>query len=235
MSELSERVDRVREDVARTAREAGRSPEDVRIIAIAKTFPARDVVAAAHAGLRSFGENRVQEAARKIPEVEATQALDLEWHFVGRLQRNKARKAVQLFDVIQSVDRAELAADLEQAAAASGQLQRVLLDVNVDEEPQKGGISPGAAAGLLARIDALPRLQPLGLMAIPRACTNPAEVRPSFARLRKLLEELNRGRPEERRLRELSMGMSADYEIAIQEGATWVRIGTALFGARRTR
>ncbi len=235
MSELTRRIDEVRTRVARAARSAGRPPEEIRLVAISKTFPAQAVLEAAQAGLDAFGENRVQEAARKIPEVRAAGATDLEWHFVGPLQRNKARKAVQLFEVIQSVDRVELALELERGAAALGQRKRILLDVNIDEEPQKGGVHPAGAADLLARIDTLPHLQPMGLMSIPRACEDPERVRPSFARLRELLEELNRGRTEDQRLAELSMGMSADFEVAIQEGATCVRIGTAIFGTRRTK
>ena len=235
MSELSRRIEEVRTRIAQAARVAGRDPGEVRLVAVSKTFSASDILEAVRAGLCCFGENRFQEAAKKIPEVHEAGATGLEWHFVGQLQRNKARKAAQLFDVIQSVDRPELAADLERAAKMAGRQQRILINVNIDEEPQKGGVSPAGVADLLARIDALPHLQPLGLMTIPRACEDPEEVRPSFAQLRRLLEELNRGRSGEHRLAELSMGMSADYEIAIQEGATWVRIGTAIFGERRTR
>ena len=132
-------------------------------------------------------------------------------------------------------DRIELALALERAAAALGKRQRILLDVNIDEEPQKSGVLPADLAELLGALDALPHLEPLGLMSIPRACAQAEQVRPSFVRLRGLLEELNRGRSAERRLSELSMGMSADFEVAIQEGATCVRIGTAIFGARRTK
>ncbi len=233
MSQLAQRIEQVRARVGAAARGAGRAPEAVRLLPISKTFPAQTVLEAARAGLDAFGENRVQEAARKIPEVRAGGG-KLEWHLVGPLQRNKARKAVELFDVIQSVDRIELALALERAAAALGKRQRILLDVNIDEEPQKSGVLPADLAELLSELDALPHLEPLGLMSIPRACAQAEQVRPSFVRLRGLLEELNRGRSAERRLSELSMGMSADFEVAIQEGATCVRIGTAIFGARRT-
>ncbi len=217
------------------ARASGRAPETVRLLAISKTFSAQAVLEAARAGLDAFGENRVQEAAQKLPEVRAAGGTALEWHLVGALQRNKARKAVELFDVIQSVDRIELALALERAAAALEKRQRILLDVNIDEEPQKSGVLPSGLVELLAGIEDLPHLQTLGLMSIPRACAHAEEVRPAFARLRGLLEELNRGRSAEQRLSQLSMGMSADFEVAIQEGATCVRIGTAIFGARRTQ
>ena len=233
MSQLIRRIEEVRERVARAAHAAGRAPEAVRLLPISKTFPAEAVLEAARAGLDAFGENRVQEAARKIPQVRAADGAELEWHLVGPLQRNKARKAVELFHVIQSVDRIELALALERAAAALGKCQRILLNVNIDEEPQKSGVLPADLTELLARIDALPHLEPLGLMSIPRRCTHAEEVRPCFARLRGLQEELNRGRSRAR-LSELSMGMSADFEVAIEEGATCVRIGTAIFGARRS-
>jgi pyridoxal phosphate enzyme (YggS family) len=235
VSELSRPIEEVRRRIADAAGTAGRDPERICLIAVTKTFPSSEVLAAARVGLSVFGENRVQEAAKKISELRAAGASELEWHLVGRLQRNKVRKALELFDVIQSVDRPELAAELERAAAAVGRRQRILIQVNIDEEPQKGGVPPAAAAALLAQIDVLPHLLPLGLMTIPHACEDPEEVRPSFARLRGLLEDLNRERPEQRQLHELSMGMSADYEIAIQEGATCVRIGTAIFGERRTK
>jgi pyridoxal phosphate enzyme (YggS family) len=175
----------------------------------------------------------VQEASAKIPAVAAATRIPLEWHMVGQLQRNKARKAVELFDVIQSVDRTELAAALARAAGDLGRRPRILIQVNVDEEAQKAGVLPKEAPRLLAEIDRLPQLAPVGLMALPRACDDPEEVRPSFARLRTLLDHLNAGRTEERRLAELSMGMTGDFEAAVEEGATWVRLGTAIFGERK--
>jgi hypothetical protein len=156
----------------------------------------------------------------------------VEWHFIGPLQRNKARRAVELFDVIESVDRASLARELAQAARALGRRPRILLQVNVDAEPQKAGVPPGGLTDLLETVDALPDLEPVGLMAIPRAASDPEQSRPAFARLRELLEKTNAGRDPSHRLAELSMGMSADFEVAIEEGATWVRVGSAIFGER---
>jgi pyridoxal phosphate enzyme (YggS family) len=230
---VAERLTDVERRIADAAARAGRDPARVRLVAVSKTFPASRVLEAVSAGLRTFGENRVQEATAKIPAVAAAASVPIEWHMVGQLQRNKARKAVELFDVIQSVDRTELAAALARAAADLGRRPRILLQVNVDEEAQKAGVLPKAAAQLLADVDRLPQLAPVGLMALPRACDDPEEVRPSFARLRSLLDDLNAGRPDEQRLAELSMGMTADFEVAVEEGATWVRLGTAIFGERK--
>jgi pyridoxal phosphate enzyme (YggS family) len=232
---LTDRLGELHARIDRAARAAGRARDEIRLVAVSKTFPASSVLAAADAGLSTFGENRVQEAAQKIPEVAQSGQRDLRWHLVGRLQRNKARKAVGLFDVIESVDRLELAAELERAAAAVGKEQEILIQVNIDEEPQKGGVLPAQLTELLTAIDALPHLRPLGLMTVPQACEDPEQVRPSFARMRSLLQQLNQGRPSTRQLSELSMGMSADFEIAIQEGASWIRVGSAIFGERGKR
>lgn len=229
MSGIAERLRVVRERIEGAARGAGRPPGDVRLLAVSKTFSVASVLEAAAAGQRSFGENRVQEAEGKIPAL-ASEKLD--WHLVGHLQRNKARRAVELFDWIHSVDRPELAAALERHARALERRPSVLVQVNIDEEEQKGGVRPSDLAGLVAQVDTLPHLALVGLMAIPRACEDPEEVRLSFSRLRCLLQELNERR--EKPLTELSMGMSADFEVAIAEGATWVRIGTAVFGERHT-
>ena len=234
MSALIERIRQVRGRIAAAARAAGRAPSEIELVAISKTFPASAVVEAAQAGLRIFGENRVQEAIGKIAEVRAALPFPLCWHLVGQLQRNKARRAAELFDLIHSVDRSELARALERSGEALDRRLDVLINVNIDEEPQKGGTVPAAAAALLAELDSLPHLRAIGLMAIPRTCEDPEQVRPSFARLRALLEELNSGRPAERRIATLSMGMSADYEVAIREGSTCVRIGSAIFGRRET-
>jgi pyridoxal phosphate enzyme (YggS family) len=232
VSELIERLRDVRERIDAAARAAGRSPSEVRLIAVSKTFPAAVVREAIACGQRAFGESRVQEAARKIPEVGEAPGITLEWHLVGRLQRNKARRAVELFDVIHSVDRPELARALARAARALGLRPRVLIQVDLDDEPQKGGVAPSGAAALLEEIEKLDALEPVGLMAIPRACDDAERMRPSFARLRDLRDELNRSRPGRPALGELSMGMTADFEAAIREGATWVRVGTAIFGER---
>jgi pyridoxal phosphate enzyme (YggS family) len=243
---LAERVRELRARIERAASKAGRDPASVRLIAVTKGVSADRVREAMAAGLRTFGENRVQEGASKIealaagtrPSEPAGEPLAtpdrIEWHLIGSLQRNKARAAARLFDVIHSLDRPELALALAQAAEALGRRLPVLLQINVDEEPQKAGARPAQLRELLEAVERLPALEPIGLMAIPRACEDPEQVRPSFARLRSLQDDLNSGRPDERRLREISIGMSADFEVAIEEGATLVRIGSALFGPRRT-
>jgi len=235
MTDLGARLGQLRERTVAAAHRAGRSPQEVQVLAISKTFPPERVLEAVSAGQRRFGENRVQEAEQKVPAVNAASPERLEWHLVGQLQRNKARKAVALFDVIHSVDRLVLGREIDKAAAALQRRPRLLLQVNIDEEPQKGGALPTEVGELLGGVAALPHVEVVGLMAIPRACEDPEEVRPSFARLHALLEELRSGHPAGRGLRELSMGMSADYEIAIEEGATWIRVGTALFGERGKR
>ena len=203
------------------------------LVGIAKRHPAAAVAEAVRAGLRCVGESYVQEAARKLPELEALLAgsgtAPPRRHFVGRLQRNKARDAVRLFDVIESVDRLDLALELERRAAAASRSLDALLQVDLAGEPQKGGVAPAGLAGLLDALGRLERVRVRGLMAIPPASDDPERSRPWFAKLRELRDALGAGGAG---LRELSMGMSADFEIAIEEGATWVRVGTALFGPR---
>ncbi|MCE2391659.1 MAG: YggS family pyridoxal phosphate-dependent enzyme [Proteobacteria bacterium] len=230
MSELLQRIEGLRRRLDRAAADAGREPSSVHLIAVSKTFPATLVERAAEAGLRAFGENRVQEASDKIPMISDRYRHEIEWHFIGPLQRNKARRAVELCDVIHSVDRPALVDVLQRSAAALGRRPRVLVQVNVDREPQKAGADPDDAPGLVRALDACANLVPVGLMAIPRPADDPEKVRPAFARLRELRDVLERERGRE--LPELSMGMSADFEVAIQEGATWVRLGTAIFGER---
>jgi pyridoxal phosphate enzyme (YggS family) len=229
MNPLEERIAALRERLAAAASAAGRDAASVHLLAVSKTFGAEHVIEAASLGLRAFGENRVQEAEEKIPAVGTPGGAQLEWHLIGRLQRNKARRAAALFDVIQSVDRPELARTLSKAAGELGRRPRVLLQIDVDGEPQKGGTTPEAAPALADEVAALPHLELVGLMTIPRARADAESQRPAFARLRTLAEELKLRHPG---LTELSMGMTADFEVAIAEGATWVRLGTAVFGQR---
>ncbi len=234
MTALAARLAGIRARIEHAARAVGRDPGAVKLLAVSKTQSAERVLEAVSAGLFAFGENRVQEAAEKIPAVQAICDAPLEWHLIGGLQRNKARRAVELCAVIHSVDRPELLHALEQAARELGRRPRIFLQVNIDREPQKGGCLPSVLASLAAVADDCPNLELVGLMAIPQLWDNSEQVRPSFARLRGLLADLNKGRSGERRLCELSMGMTSDFEVAVQEGATWLRIGTALFGARGT-
>ncbi len=230
--DLAARIESVRKRIDAAALRAGRDPATVGIVAVSKQVSAERILEAVACGLHVFGENRVQEASEKIPVVTAGSHTPLEWHLVGRLQRNKAPRAVELFSVLHSLDRVELAEAVARAARRHGRRVRVLVQVNVEAEPQKGGVDPAGVPDLLTYLDSLPELEPIGLMALPRPREDPDEARPAFRRLRELREALNRDRPPERRLRILSMGMSHDFEIAVEEGADWVRIGTAIFGER---
>ncbi|HEX8644397.1 MAG TPA: YggS family pyridoxal phosphate-dependent enzyme [Allosphingosinicella sp.] len=219
MGGASQRLDDVRGRIGRAAALAGRPPGEVRLIAVSKTHPAEAIRPLLAAGHRVFGENRVQEAAAKWPELRGA-CPDVELHLIGRLQSNKAEEAVALFDAIHSVDRASLVSALAAAMAKAGRTPDCFLQVNIGEEPQKGGCSPAMLPALLeeARAAGLPVA---GLMAIPPAAVEPA---PYFALLAKLARRHG--------LAGLSMGMSADYETAVTIGATHVRVGTDLFGAR---
>lgn len=223
----------LRARIATAAARAGRRGEEVTLVGVAKKQGAEAVVAAVAAGLGDVGENFAQEAREKIPAVaDALAARGLpqpRWHFLGQLQRNKARLVTPLFDCVQTVDRVELAEELSLRAQRGGRALEVLLQVNVDAEPQKGGAEPADLRALLEATRALPALALRGLMAIPAPR---ADMRPAFARLRALRDDLARTSGAD--LPVLSMGMSDDFEAAIAEGATCVRIGTALFGQRGT-
>ena len=225
----------VRASIDRAATRAGRRPEQVVLVGVAKRHPAELVAAAVRAGLRDIGENYFQEARDKIPKVqgflEVVGVPCPRWHFVGRLQRNKARSVAGRFDVVQAVDRESLGRELDRRAAQAGRKLEVLLEVNLSGETGKGGASPNALPELLAASTAWSHLTISGLMTLPAASHDPETARPVFAQLRRLSESL-RSAAGGRGLRELSMGMSADFEIAIEEGATIVRIGTAIFGPR---
>lgn len=232
-SELRARLADVRARIARAAQRAGRSAAEVTLVGVSKRQPAEAVAALVAAGLAHCGESFVQEAREKIPRVASLLgpgARAPRWHFIGRLQSNKAKLAASLFDLVETVDRLELARALDAHAAAAGRTLEVLLQVNVSGEAQKGGAAPEALGGLARAVAALPHLRLTGLMTIPRL-GEPEQVRPAFARLRALRDALCR-EAGDLTLPELSMGMSADFEVAIEEGATLVRVGTALFGAR---
>lgn len=209
----------VRDDIDRSARDVGRDPTDVTLVAVSKTFPAEDIELLIRAGQRVFGENRVQEARGKWPALKAAHP-GLELHLIGPLQSNKAREAVELFDVIETVDRPRIAAALAEEIARSGRRPRLLVQVNTGDEPQKAGVSPREADAFLAQCKAL-GLTIDGLMCIPPVGE---QASPHFA----LLAQIARRNG----LRALSMGMSADYDLAIQLGATHTRVGSAIFGAR---
>ena len=210
-------------DRVATAARAGRDPPDVLLVAVSKTVPADVLSTAAEAGLTTLGENRVQEAAAKRPLVAG-----VAWHLIGPLQSNKAGRAIELFDVIQSVDSVGLAERLSRRA--EGRTVRVLLQVNVDADPAKAGFAPEALPVDLAGLLALPGLRVEGLMTVGRLVERAEDARSTFAALRHLSDDLRSGHPGLGP--ELSMGMSDDFDVAVEEGATIVRVGRALFGAR---
>ena len=222
--DVAARLSEVHARIERACARAGRSPGSVRLLAVCKGIGAEAVRAAYAAGEREFGESYVQELQTKRAAL--ADLPDLGFRLIGRLQRNKAKLAVELAGAVDSVDSVELAQQLSQRAHALGRTLEVLLQVNVDREPQKAGVLPEALPALIDAVSALPALSLQGLMAIPRADEDPERSRPAFAALRE--HALRHG------LRELSMGMSGDLEVAVDEGATIVRVGTAIFGPRRT-
>jgi pyridoxal phosphate enzyme (YggS family) len=224
--EVRERLADVRRRLDAAVAAAGRPAGSVRLVAVSKTKSPEAIRAAYAAGQRVFGENYAQELAQKA---EALRELPgIEWHFIGRLQRNKAKQVVQAAGTVHTVDRAELAAELGKRASAGGVRVRVLVEVNVSGEASKGGCSPEDLGSVLAAIAAEPRLEAVGLMTIPPDVDDAEAARPFFRALR-ALRDRHGGAPA---LPELSMGMSHDFPIAVAEGATLVRIGTAIFGAR---
>ncbi len=227
--DIRERLARVREQIARAAECAGRSDEDITLIAVSKTFDSTTVQKAVDAGASELGENRVQEAFAKAGQVKG----DVRWHLIGHLQSNKARQAVETFDVIHTVDSSELAERLDRIAGEMGRKPSVLVQVDLALEPTKSGARETDLPSIIETLDSSRHLKLQGLMTLPPFFDSPDRTRPYFRRLRAILESLNRSRPFERRLTELSMGMSHDFEVAIAEGATMVRIGTAIFGGRQ--
>ncbi|MEW6326164.1 MAG: YggS family pyridoxal phosphate-dependent enzyme [Thermodesulfobacteriota bacterium] len=225
---LSENIDAVQKRISEAACRAGRDPSRVKLLAATKAVPVARIREAISYGLKLFGENYVQEARAKIEEV----GPGVSWHFIGRLQTNKARHAVRLFDLIHSLDNEDLAMELNRRAAAVPRIMPVLIEVNLSEEESKGGIIPDALLPFLEKIAMLPNLSVCGLMAIPPFFADPEKARPYFCRLKELGEEIQARNIPNIRLEELSMGMSGDFEVAIEEGATIVRIGTVLFGPR---
>lgn len=228
--DLGVRLARIRAQIEAAALKCGRLPQDVTLIAISKTHPASLVRTAIELGATDVGENRVQEAEQKINEVgrNATR-----WHLVGHLQANKARRAVQLFDVIHSLDSVELARRLDRLCGEEGRENLpVLIQVDLGHEETKSGIDEGQLSGLVDDLKVLARVQLVGLMTLPPFFDDPEQARPFFRRLRELRDELALQGAFGERKGELSMGMTNDFEVAIEEGATMVRVGTAIFGER---
>jgi PLP dependent protein len=226
---LRARLADVRERIARAARRARRDPAAIRLVAISKTFDAEHVRAAAGAGQIDFGENKIQEALQKM---DATAELPIHWHLVGHLQSNKLRRAAARFDTIHSIDGIELAAKLDRAAAAANRHVELLVQVDLAGEPTKHGAREDELAPLFAAAPGWRAARLVGLMVLPPAVDNLEEARPYFRALRSVRDRLLASGVAESMLAELSMGMSHDFEVAVEEGATLVRVGTAIFGSR---
>ncbi|MGC4406453.1 YggS family pyridoxal phosphate-dependent enzyme [Methyloversatilis sp. MC4-4] len=228
MMSISDNLQAIRHRIADAARACGRDPADILLLAVSKTKPDADIIAAHAAGQTAFGENYVQEGCDKAQRLEEA-GLALDWHFIGPLQSNKTRQVATWFDWVHSVDREKIAARLSEQRDPHRPPLNLCIQVNVSGETSKSGVAPDEVAALADAIAALPRLALRGLMAIPEPTDDVALQRRRFAHLRQLKDDLNaRGH----RLDTLSMGMSQDLEAAIAEGATIVRVGTALFGAR---
>jgi PLP dependent protein len=228
-TDIVARLAEVRARIARAADRCGRRPGDVRLVAVSKTHPADAVRAAAAAGQAEFGENRVQEALAKIGE---TSGLPVRWHLVGHLQSNKAKKAAAAFACIHSIDGPELLGEIERAAFEQGTAPELLVQVDLAGEATKHGATPGQVPAIFEAAGACRAARLVGLMLLPPFVEDPEAARPWFRRLRELRDGWLNDGVAAGMLRELSMGMSHDFEVAIEEGATIVRVGTAIFGAR---
>ena len=226
---VATRLADVRARIARAAERAGRDPAGVRLVAVSKTYGADHVLAAVAAGQRDFGENKVQEGLLKQAQLTDT---TIRWHLIGHVQSNKARKAGEKFDWIHAVDSVDLLSRLDQAASAAGRRPKVLVQVDLAGETTKHGAAPEALPDMFAAAGRCDAVEVVGLMLLPPAVDDPAAARPWFNRLRAVRDELVAGGVPAARLAELSMGMSHDFEVAVEEGATIVRVGSAIFGAR---
>jgi pyridoxal phosphate enzyme (YggS family) len=229
MTSIAENLERVREQITQAAAKTGRSANDIELVAITKTHPAEKVREAIEAGHTLFGESRVQEARAKISELPS----NLRWHFVGHLQKNKIRQALPLFELFHGVDSLAVAQEMNRIAAEEGGHPSVLLELNVAEEGSKFGFKTETLRAEMESLLALPRLSIEGLMCIPPLSEEAEASRKYFVQLRKLRDSVEKG--FDLRLRHLSMGMTQDFWIAVEEGATLVRVGTAIFGERSKR
>lgn len=225
---LTARISSVFKKITYAALRSGRNPEEIKLIAVTKSQPIDKIIESVDLGLRVFGENKVQEAKQKIEKLNEFN-FNIEWHMIGHLQSNKVKEAVRLFEIIHSVDSDKLAILIDKEASKIKKIQRALIQVKLSEEETKYGINEYAVEEIFKLSKKLKYLQIEGLMTIPPYFVNPEDTRPYFRKLRQIKEELSqKGYP----LQELSMGMSNDFEVAIEEGSTMVRIGTAIFGPR---
>lgn len=228
--EIKANVQVVLEAIHNAAMRVGRNPKTVRLVAASKMVAVDQIHQAFNAGVNIFGENRLQEAQPKMAAIGETDGLT--WHFIGRLQRRKIKAVIGAFELLHSLESLDQAREIDRRAAEANIQQPVLLEVNVGDEPSKGGFSSSSLREALPVLDAMPNLLVQGLMAIPPVTSMPDAARPYFRQLRLLADSIAQARPRRIRMDELSMGMSQDYPIAVEEGATLVRVGTAIFGAR---
>ena len=226
MDAIAANLEEIRGRLTAAAERAGRDPASVRLVAVSKTYPAEAVAAASSTGQRIFGESRVQEARDKIPACPS----GLEWHFIGHLQKNKVRQALPLFPFFHSIDSAALAGAIDRIAGETGAEAQGLLEVNVSGEESKHGFTPDELRSQFPALAKLPHLRIRGLMTMAPYSDDPEDARPVFRKLRELRDELQSA--HQHPLPELSMGMSGDFEPAIEEGATLVRVGSSIFGTR---
>jgi len=225
---IAENLKTVKDKIAHAALRAGRNPQDVQLVAVSKTVSGEPIKQAIEAGVTILGESYIQEARKKIGELGKA----VRWDFIGHLQSNKVSYAVDLFEVIHSIDRLSLAQALSTRAAKKRKTLRILVQVNISGEGAKSGIDTGRVNALVSHIASLPNLTLEGLMTMPPYFTDPEKARPYFVALRKLRDTLMAEQGNRIDLKELSMGMSGDFEVAVEEGATLVRVGTAIFGER---
>ena len=226
---VKKRIEQIKNRIEQTALSCGRDPLSVNLVAVSKTVPSKNVRAAVEAGVFVFGENYIQEAMKKIDEIDDNR---LSWHFIGHLQSNKAKYVVRYFDLIHSVDTLKLAKEIDRQAKKLNKIQNILVQVNIAMEATKSGVSTKDTISLIKDISQLENLSVKGLMTLPPFFNQPEKVRPYFKTLARLKGQIQQKPIKHIEINELSMGMTGDFEVAIEEGATMVRIGTAIFGDR---
>ncbi|MDO9529810.1 MAG: YggS family pyridoxal phosphate-dependent enzyme [Syntrophales bacterium] len=228
MPTVKDNIKKIRDNIAEAALRAGRNPSDVRLMAVTKTVADERIIEAIEAGVDIIGENYVQEARRKIEEM----GKNVEWHMIGHLQSKKSKYAVRLFDMIHSIDRIKLARELDKRAKMAECITKILIEVNISGEETKSGVKKEDALNLVKDISTLENLSIQGLMTMPPWFDDPEDARPYFVTLRELRDRIVEENISNVEMCELSMGMSGDYQVAVEEGATIVRIGTSIFGER---
>jgi pyridoxal phosphate enzyme (YggS family) len=228
MGTVADNLSAVKERIAKAAARAGRDPQGITLVAVTKTVPVERIREGIDAGQRVFGENRVQEAQDKVEAL----GHDVQWHLIGHLQRNKVKFVCDLFEVIHSVDRLSLAQDISVHATRHGIVMPILIQVNIGDETTKSGVAASETLALVQQVATLPHVAIQGLMCVPPAVDIAEHARPYFVKLRTLAEQIARQRIPNVTMSTLSMGMSHDFEVAIEEGATMIRVGSAIFGPR---